>query len=136
MSCNRASTLLTLLACATLVAWFWWRAERFINANGPTFDEAAHLAAGYGYWTDGEFPSMEAIRARLPGQQAVLPTETRWKYSNLALTLAGLRHVHTYARARHWERPVGRNLFGANVTVCVPTPSVSATSPVPSKLIR
>jgi CubicO group peptidase (beta-lactamase class C family) len=45
--------------------------------------------AAFPYWTDGEFPTLEAIRARLPGQQAVLPTETRWKYSNLALTLAG-----------------------------------------------
>jgi phosphoglycerate dehydrogenase-like enzyme len=35
----------------------------------------------------------------------------------LALTLAGLRHVHGYARAASWEAPVGRNLLGARVTV-------------------
>lgn len=52
---NQASTVLALLAAATLVGMFWWRGERFIAANGPTFDEAAHLAAGYGYWTAGEF---------------------------------------------------------------------------------
>ena len=48
-------TVGTLLACLALVAWFWHRGERFIAANGPTFDEPAHLAAGYGYWTAGAF---------------------------------------------------------------------------------
>lgn len=55
MNRGRAETILAVLICAVLVAWFWWRGERFIAANGPTFDEAAHLAAGYGYWTTGEF---------------------------------------------------------------------------------
>lgn len=35
----------------------------------------------------------------------------------LALALAGLRHVAGYARAHRWERPHGRNLLGARVTV-------------------
>jgi phosphoglycerate dehydrogenase-like enzyme len=35
----------------------------------------------------------------------------------LALTLAGLRHVHGYARSSTWQPPVGRNLLGARVTV-------------------
>lgn len=35
----------------------------------------------------------------------------------LALTLAGLRGVHTYARATNWSAPVGRNLDGARVTI-------------------
>ncbi|MBC8077003.1 MAG: beta-lactamase family protein, partial [Chloroflexales bacterium] len=41
------------------------------------------------YWTDGAFPSREQLIAALPDQQAVFAPETRWKYSNLALTLAG-----------------------------------------------
>jgi CubicO group peptidase (beta-lactamase class C family) len=45
--------------------------------------------AGFPYWTDGEFPTPEQVRDRLPRQQAALPTETEWKYSNLGLTLAG-----------------------------------------------
>jgi hypothetical protein len=48
-------TVGTLLACFALIAWFWHRGERFIAANGPTFDEPAHLAAGYSYWTAGAF---------------------------------------------------------------------------------
>ncbi|MDB5306250.1 MAG: Dolichyl-phosphate-mannose-protein mannosyltransferase [Gemmataceae bacterium] len=46
---------LAVVLAAGLVAAFWWQGERFIAANGPTFDEAAHLAAGYSYWTTGSF---------------------------------------------------------------------------------
>jgi phosphoglycerate dehydrogenase-like enzyme len=35
----------------------------------------------------------------------------------LALALAGLRNVGAYARARSWQRPVGLNLLGGNVTI-------------------
>ena len=35
-------TVGTVIACLALVAWFWQRGERFIAANGPTFDEPAH----------------------------------------------------------------------------------------------
>ena len=41
------------------------------------------------YWTEGEFPTPERLREGLARQEAVIPTETRWKYSNLALALAG-----------------------------------------------
>ncbi len=43
----------------------------------------------YPYWTDNMFPTSEQVKEALPGQESVLPTEKRWKYSNLALTLAG-----------------------------------------------
>ena len=45
--------------------------------------------AAFPYWTDGEFPTRERLREGLARQEAVLPTETRWKYSNLALSIAG-----------------------------------------------
>ena len=47
--------LLTAVAVVAVVAWFWSRGERFLAANGPTFDEPVHLAAGYSYWTTGSF---------------------------------------------------------------------------------
>lgn len=47
--------MLAIAACLALVAWFWSRGERFLDANGPTFDEPVHLAAGYSYWTTGSF---------------------------------------------------------------------------------
>ena len=35
----------------------------------------------------------------------------------LALLLAGFRNIGEYARAKEWAAPVGRNLFGANITI-------------------
>ncbi len=45
--------------------------------------------AGSNYWQEFDFPDLATVRERLPGQQTIYPTETRWKYSNLALTIAG-----------------------------------------------
>lgn len=45
--------------------------------------------AAFPYWTDNNFPSSQAMRDALPNQISAIPTETRWKYSNLALALAG-----------------------------------------------
>jgi len=45
--------------------------------------------AAFPYWTDFEFPTREQIRLKLPEQRQAYPPETQWKYSNLALTLAG-----------------------------------------------
>jgi D-alanyl-D-alanine carboxypeptidase len=45
--------------------------------------------APFPYWTDGSFPTTQEIRESMPGQETILPTETRWKYSNLALSFAG-----------------------------------------------
>jgi CubicO group peptidase (beta-lactamase class C family) len=45
--------------------------------------------APFPYWTDGAFPGLDDIRAALREQECVLPTDTRWKYSNLALVVAG-----------------------------------------------
>ncbi len=45
--------------------------------------------AAYPYWTDNTFPTLEQIKATLLNQEAVFPTETRWKYSNLGFAMAG-----------------------------------------------
>lgn len=45
--------------------------------------------AAFPYFTDNRFPGIDEIRARLPTQQRPLPTESRWKYSNLGATFAG-----------------------------------------------
>ena len=36
-----------------------------------------------------DFPTREQVRDALPRQETAYPTETRWKYSNLALVVAG-----------------------------------------------
>ena len=45
--------------------------------------------AAFPYWSTAEFPALEEIQDSLPQQETILPTETAWKYSNLAVTLAG-----------------------------------------------
>ena len=45
--------------------------------------------AAFPYWTDDSFPTREQVREELPRQETAYPTETRWKYSNLSLALAG-----------------------------------------------
>ncbi|MBI9045551.1 MAG: serine hydrolase [Anaerolineaceae bacterium] len=42
------------------------------------------------YWTTAEFPSYQEVQALLPEQSQILPVSTKWKYSNLALSLAGM----------------------------------------------
>ena len=42
------------------------------------------------HWVDFDFPTAEDVRALMPERRAAYPPETRWKYSNLAYTLAGL----------------------------------------------
>lgn len=45
--------------------------------------------AAFPYWSENEFPTLERLQEGLGRQEAILPTETRWKYSNLALAIAG-----------------------------------------------
>jgi len=42
------------------------------------------------HWSDFEFPTAEEVRALMPDRQAPFSPEERWKYSNLAYTLAGM----------------------------------------------
>ena len=41
-------------------------------------------------WTDFEFPEAEAVRDTISDQETTYATETKWKYSNLGFTLAGM----------------------------------------------
>jgi D-alanyl-D-alanine carboxypeptidase len=45
--------------------------------------------AAFPYWTDHDFPTIEAVLAALPSQVKPFATETRYRYSNLGLALAG-----------------------------------------------
>ena len=45
--------------------------------------------ADFPYWTDRNFPTREAMIEALKSQESVFEPETRYKYSNLALALAG-----------------------------------------------
>ena len=45
--------------------------------------------ARFPYWTDNVFPTCKQLMDTLGEQEAIYAPSTRWKYSNLALTLAG-----------------------------------------------
>ena len=45
--------------------------------------------AGSAYWSDFNFPDREQVIERLAGQQTILPSESLFKYSNLAYALLG-----------------------------------------------
>lgn len=45
--------------------------------------------AAFPYWTDHNFPTLEEMIKALPAQKLIYPPETRYKYSNLGLAIAG-----------------------------------------------
>src|SRR5438067_2653534 len=65
--------------------------------------------AAYPYWTDFDFPTRERIEAALPDQEAIYPPETKWKYSNLGMALAGA--VVENVSGEPYERYVRRYIF-------------------------
>ena len=65
--------------------------------------------AAFPYWTDGRFPSRAQVRETLPRQETAYPADTRWKYSNLALTVAG--EIVAAVSGRPWEEFVQQRVL-------------------------
>ena len=61
------------------------------------------------HWTTLDFPTAEEFRNLMPERQAAFPPEVRWKYSNLAYTLAGMI-VETVSGER-WADYIQRNIY-------------------------
>lgn len=61
------------------------------------------------HWTSFNFPTRDELKALMPKRQAAFPPETRWKYSNLAYTLAGL--VVEQVSGLSWADYVARNIY-------------------------
>jgi D-alanyl-D-alanine carboxypeptidase len=75
------------------------------------------------YWNDLAFPSREEMVRLMGSTDAVFPPETEWKYSNLALALAG--EVVAAVAGEPYERYVQRNILdplGMNATLVQPRP--------------
>ena len=73
------------------------------------------------YWTDGNFPEIDSVLSDLARQEAIFPPEKRFKYSNLALSLAGeiVARVSGMSYDDYVEKniftPLGMNSTGVNV---------------------
>jgi CubicO group peptidase (beta-lactamase class C family) len=65
--------------------------------------------AGSAYWLDFDFPTRAQIIERLGKMQTVYPPDTRWKYSNLALALAG--EIVTAVSGLPYEDYIARNIL-------------------------
>jgi len=61
------------------------------------------------YWNTFEFPSYEQVRQAVVNQQAAYSPEVRWKYSNLAFTLAGM--VVEAASGEPWAQYVEKHIL-------------------------
>jgi CubicO group peptidase (beta-lactamase class C family) len=61
------------------------------------------------HWTTLEFPTREQLRTLVPKRQAAFPAESRWKYSNLAYTLAGL--IVEQLSGETWADYVTRHIY-------------------------
>ncbi|MBT8488347.1 MAG: beta-lactamase family protein, partial [Gemmatimonadetes bacterium] len=61
------------------------------------------------HWTDFEFPTADEVRALMPYRQAPFSPEVRWKYSNLAYTIAGM--VVEEVSGMSWADYLQANIF-------------------------
>jgi D-alanyl-D-alanine carboxypeptidase len=61
------------------------------------------------HWTTYEFPTEEQLKALLPERQAAFPPEVRFKYSNLAYTLAG--KVLETVSGEPWAEYIRKNIY-------------------------
>ncbi len=61
------------------------------------------------HWTSYNFPTREELKALFADRKAAFPPATRHKYSNLAVSIAGL--VVEEASGQPWEDYVTRNIF-------------------------
>jgi D-alanyl-D-alanine carboxypeptidase len=61
------------------------------------------------HWTTFAFPTREELKTLVPKRQAAFPAETRWKYSNLAYTLAGL--IVEQVSGEPWADYITRHIY-------------------------
>ena len=75
-------------------------------------------------WNELKFPSREEMIRLIPEQQAVFPPDTEYKYSNLAVAIAG--EVVVAVSGEPYERYVREHILdplGMQATLVVPNPS-------------
>ncbi len=118
-----ARSLYAVAVCLALCAWFWARGERAIAANGPTFDEPVHLAAGYSYWVTGSFelnredppllkllwsvPLLLGERPEYPRDVAEATNNDHWQVSTAFVARAGVPPPELFAGPRRVNLALG-----------------------------
>jgi CubicO group peptidase (beta-lactamase class C family) len=108
-----------------------WFAVKNVHPDGPSilvWHLLAHIsglpreATGVN-WSDLTFPPRETMIRALPEQETVLPAETEWKYSNLALSLAG--EVVAAVSGEPWAQYIERHVLDPL--------GMKATQPMPAR---
>ena len=61
------------------------------------------------HWTSYEFPTADELRRQYSSRQAAFAPSVRWKYSNLAYTVAGM--VIEQVSGTSWAEYVGTKIF-------------------------
>lgn len=76
-------------------------------------------------WSDLTFPKREEMIKWLPEQETLFPAETEWKYSNLALSLAG--EIVTTVSGEPWPLYIDNHILkplGMTATRTLPEPNM------------
>ena len=93
----------------------WFRVKR-VAADDPPITIAELLTHSSGlpreagpHWTTYEFPTQDELRTLVANRQAAYAPEVRWKYSNLAYSLAGM--IVESVSGQRWADYVSANIF-------------------------
>ena len=93
----------------------WFTVKPAGEDDGPiTIEQLLTHASGLpreagDHWTTYDFPTVERLRALMPAREAPFAPQVRWKYSNLAYTVAGM--VVESASGERWADYVQRHIF-------------------------
>src|SRR5437588_4222022 len=74
----------------------WFKGKTAGDDDGPiTIEQLLSHSSGLqreagDHWTSFEFPTSEELRRLYPSRQAAFAPSVRWKYSNLAFSIAGM----------------------------------------------
>ena len=93
----------------------WFRVKPAGEDDGPiTVEQLLTHSSGLpreagDHWTTLDFPTADEVKALIGDRQAAFPPSVRWKYSNLAYTIAGM--VAEKASGMSWADYVQTNIF-------------------------
>jgi D-alanyl-D-alanine carboxypeptidase len=93
----------------------WFRVQSADASDPPiTIEQLLTHSSGLpreagSHWSDYEFPTAEEVRDLIGDRQAAFSPEVRWKYSNLAYTIAGM--VVEEVSGEQWADYLQANIF-------------------------